>query len=256
MTMLAKNEATVERVREAHQNAMDMMRESGFEVGNIVEVAVDPQLPFMGYTVPQGDGFRIVVSGMAVESGILEGLLVHEMSHVYRMQTNHPSHNHRIIEEVVNGLAKQRLSKEYQRKIIGELVNNIQDLYADDISMKVFRESRFLPNGQLSAFLQSWVKDEPVKSTDPKKDRWVNAAIMANNARALAQMKRHRISDVGGRAQASNERLLPQLPVTASSQFPYFMNLMTNLNEDITEDGYRRLLKEYLGKFLELTERN
>ncbi|MGA8905699.1 MAG: hypothetical protein WB661_11910 [Candidatus Bathyarchaeia archaeon] len=46
------------------------------------------------------------------------------------------------------------------------------------------------------------------------------------------------------------------MPVTASSQFPYFMNLMTNLNEDITEDGYRRLLKEYLGKFLELTERN
>src|SRR5713226_7745912 len=83
-------------VRKARQIAIDMMRKAGFDIGNKVKVVVDPQLPFMGYTMPQGGNFTIVVSGGAVGSGLLEGLLVHEMSHVYRIQTNHPTHNGQI----------------------------------------------------------------------------------------------------------------------------------------------------------------
>lgn len=254
MGLVAMKETAVERVKQAHENAIGLMRKSGFEVDNIMEVAVDPQLPFMGYTTPQGGGFRIVVSGMAVESGMLEGLLVHEMSHVYRMQTNHPSHNQRIIEEVVNGLGERALSRDYQRKIIRELVNNIQDLYADDIAMKVFREGRFVSQEQLSSFLQDWVKDEPVKSNDQRKDGWVNVGIMVNNARALGQMRRHRIADTGGKAMASNERFLNRMSPAASNQFPHFMNLMANLKEGITEDDYRKLLTDYLNEFIEIVE--
>lgn len=253
---MATNETTVELVKQAHENAMSSMMKSGFKVGNVLEVVVNPELPFMGYTTSQGRGFRIVVSGMAVESGMLEGLLVHEMSHVYRMQTNHPSHNQQIIEEVIDGLAGRAVLGDYQQKIIHELVNNIQDLYADDIAMKIFRESHLLPEEQLSNFLQGWVKDEPMRSNDPRKDRWMNAAMMVNNARAIAQMKRHKITDLGGKALASNERLLAQLPKNASSQFQYFTNLMVNLKESITEEEYRRLLTEYLKKFLEITEGN
>jgi hypothetical protein len=254
MGLVAIKETAVERVKQAHENAIRMMRKSGFEVDNIMEVAVDPQLPFMGYTTPQGGGFRIVVSGMAVESGMLEGLLVHEMSHVYRMQTNHPSHNQRIIEEAVNGLGERALSRDYQRKIIRELVNNIQDLYADDIAMKVFREGRFVSQEQLTSFLQDWVKNEPVKSNDQRKDRWVNVGIMVNNARALGQMRRHRITDTGGKAKASNEKLLNRMPPAASNQFPHFMNLMANLKEGITEADYRQLLTDYLNEFIEIAE--
>ena len=254
--MLATNETTVEIVKQAHENAVSSMMRSGFEVDNILEIVVNPQLPFMGYTTPQGRGFRIMVSGMAVESGMLEGLLVHEMSHVYRMQTKHPSHNQHIIEEAINGLGGRTILKDYQQKIIHELVNNIQDLYADDIAMKIFRESHLLPEDQLSNFLQGWVKDEPMKSNDPRKNKWINAAIMVNNARAIAQMNRHEIVDLGGKALTSNERLLAQLPKKASSQFEYFTNLMVNLNESITEEEYRRLLTDYLKKFLEITEEN
>jgi hypothetical protein len=252
--MLGTNETNVELVKQAHENAMSSMMRSGFEVGNILEVVVNPQLPFMGYTTPQGRGFRIVVSGMAVESGMLEGLLVHEMSHVYRMQTEHASHNQHIIEEAINGLGGGAILEDYQQKIIHELVNNVQDLYADDIAMKIFRDGHLLPEEQLSNFLQGWVKDEPIKSNDPSKDRWINAAIMLNNARAIAQMKRHKIADLGGKALASNERLLAQLPKNASSQFQYFTNLMVNLKENITQEEYRMLLTDYLEKFLEITE--
>jgi len=51
-----------------------------------------------------------------------------------------------------------------------ELVNHIEDLYADDIAIKVIRESGFLRDDQLSAFLQEWVKDEPVESNDARRE--------------------------------------------------------------------------------------
>ncbi len=230
------------------------MRNAGFEIRDTVHVAVDPQLPFMGYTFPDGGDFRIVVSGMALESGLVEGLLIHEMSHVYRMQANHPSHDGRIIDEVVSGLGKRALPEEYQRKIVHDLVNHIQDLYADDIAVRVLKGSELFPMDQLVAFLQDWVKDEPVESDDARRDRWANAAIMAENARAIAQLARHGIEDSGGRAAAMNERFLARIFPAMSGQFEYFRNLMTNLKEDITEKDYRRLLTRYLKRFVEVAE--
>src|SRR5437667_8394418 len=90
---LGKGEDVEETVREARQTAIEMMRKAGYDIGTKVKVVVDPKLPFMGYTMPQGGNCTIVVSGGAVGSALLEGLVVHEMSQVYRIQTNHPFHN-------------------------------------------------------------------------------------------------------------------------------------------------------------------
>src|SRR5207249_2019906 len=78
--------------------------------------------------------------------------------------------------------------RDYQQKIVHDLLNDIQDLYADDISFKVLRNSPIMASDQMTRFLQDWVKDEPAKTRDPAMDGWVNASIMAHNARALAQM--------------------------------------------------------------------
>ena len=252
MMMQENSEATRERVREANKIAIAMMRKAGFEIGEGVQVVVDPQLPFMGYTIPQGSGFRIVVSGMAVDSGMLEALLVHEMSHVYRMRTHHPSHDGRIIQEVVSGLGKRGLSQDYHQKILSGLVNDIQDLYADDIATKVIKKGGFLRRDQLTVFLQDWVKDEPVESNDAEMDRWVNSSIMVHNARAIGQMARHEIEDTGDKAATSNKRYLSRISPILSSQFEYFKGLMANLKENITEEEYRRLLTDYLNRFLEI----
>src|SRR4029077_6463034 len=101
-----------ETVRKARQTAFEMMRKAGFDIGTKVKVVVDPNLPFMGYTMPQGGSFTIVVSGGAVGSGLLEGLLVHEMSHVYRIQTNHPSHNGEVLEEAIDNLGKKSVLRD------------------------------------------------------------------------------------------------------------------------------------------------
>src|SRR5207245_8840952 len=155
------------------------------------DVRVDPQRPFIGYTMPQGRGYRIVVSGGSVGSGMLEGLLVHEMSHIYRMENNHSSHDAEIIEEAIDKIGRQYLSDDYQQKIVHDLLNDIQDLYADDVSMNVLKKNPILEQGQMSSVLQDWVRDEPVESGEQKKDRWMNESIMTANARAIAQRRAH-----------------------------------------------------------------
>jgi hypothetical protein len=250
------NSANSEFVKKAFSNASRMMKESGFGLKSDVKIAVDPQLPFMGYSMPLGRGYRIVVSGGSVGSGMLEGLIVHEMSHIYRMENNHPSHDAEVIEGAIDKVGKQYLSHDYQQKIVHDLLNDIQDLYADDISMKVIKKGQILEPGQVNSFLQDWVKDETVESGDPRRDRWVNASIMVHNARAVGQMTRHGIEDTGGKAAESNKRFLSQMPSTVAGEFPYFRDLMVNLKENMTRDQYRKLLADYLNRFLEVAEKN
>jgi len=206
--------------------------------------------------MPLGKGYRIVVSGGSVGSGMLEGLIVHEMSHIYRMENNHVSHDAEIIEEAIGKAGKENLSHDYQQKIIHDLMNDIQDLYADDISMKVLKKNQILDSAQISSFLQDWVKDEPVESGDPKRDHWVDASIMVHNARALGQMTRHGIKDTDGKAADLNKRFLSRMPPAASSQFPYFQDIMINLKENMPSETYRKLLADYLNRFLEVAEKN
>jgi len=245
-----------EFVKKAFLNASRMMKESGFGLKSDVKIAIDPKLPFMGYSMPLGRGYRVVVSGGSVGSGMLEGLIVHEMSHIYRMENNHVSHDAEVIQQAIERIDARRLSDDYQQKIVHDLLNDIQDLYADDISMKVLKKNQILESDQISSFLQDWVKDEPIESGDPKRDRWVNASIMVHNARALGQMTRHGIKDTGGKAADSNKRFLSRMPPAASSQFPYFQDLMINLKENVTRDQYRKLLADYLNSFLEVAEKN
>jgi len=253
---LGNSEDVEESVRKARQTALEMMKKAGFDIGSKVKVVVDPKLPFMGYTMPQGGNFTIVVSGGAVGSGLLEGLLIHEMSHVYRIQTNHPSHNGQILEDAIDNLGKKTVLRDYQQKIVYDLLNDIQDLYADDISFKVLRSSPIMESDQMTRFLQDWVKDEPVKSRDGVMDSWINASIMTHNARAIAQMARHRVEDIGSRAEQANKRFLSQVSPRVAGRFEYFRNLLRNLREDMTAAEYRVLLADYLRQFLEIAEKN
>ncbi len=248
--------ANSELVRKAFLNASRMMKESGFGLKSDVKIVIDPKLPFMGYSMPLGRGYRIVVSGGSVGSGMLEGLIVHEMSHIYRMENNHVSHDAEVVQQAIEKIDTKRLSDDYRQKIVHDLLNDIQDLYADDISMKVLRKNQILDSAQISSFLQDWVKDEPIESGDSKRDRWVNASVMVHNARALGQMARHGIKDTNGKAADSNKRFLSRMPPAASSQFPYFQDLMINLKENTTRDQYRKLLTDYLNRFLEVAEKN
>lgn len=251
-TARKKDEKIDGLVQKAFNNAKRVMTEADYKIPDSVKISVDPQLPFMGYTMPTQTGFNIVVSGGALGSGMLEGLIMHEMGHIYRMTSHHPSHDAEILEEVIGRLGKHR---DYQQKIIHDLLNDIQDLYADDLLIKVLRKSPVISMEQLTEFLQSWVKDTPAKSKDPVMDRWVNASTMAHNARAIAQMKRQGIEDVGGQAAKANHAFLDRVSPEIARESSYFRNTLINLREDMTANDYRRLLAAYLDRFAHIAEK-
>ncbi len=241
-------------VGEAFRKAKDMMGKAGYPIGDNVRVVVDSNLGFMGYTFPKNGKFTIVVSGAAVESGMLEGLLVHEMGHVYRMRTNHPSHSDKAISYAMGLFQGRTLDRDYQQKILHDVVNHVEDLYADDISFKVFQKNNLFPPDVASHFFQGWMAPNPVVSGDARKDRCVNASLMLRNSFALSNMARHGIPDFGNKAKRANEQFLSGLPPGAAGLFQYFYVVMMELRENVTEREFKGLLGDYLEKFVRLAE--
>jgi len=242
-------------VNDSFQRALRMMEEAGYGIGENVSVVVDPNLSFMGYTFPGEGGFNIVVSGAAVDSGMPQGLLIHEMSHIYRMKSKHPSHDAEIINAAIGRLMNRGYDRDYQQKILHDIVNSLEDLYADDVAFKVFGKARIFPVKTAGRFFLSWLTPEPEVSGNAGRDGWVNAALMLRNSFALSNMARHGVPDNGNRAAELNRRFLSQLPAGGTEAFEYFHRVMMGLREDVTGSEFGRLLNEYLSRFVEEAER-
>jgi hypothetical protein len=239
-------------VEKATRDALKIMKDAGFEISDDVKVVVDPKLPFMGYSTKRGGGDVVVVSGEAAGSGVIEGLLVHEMSHVYRTNTNHPSHNHELLNRVGHFIInKSSLTRKYQIAIIQQAVNHIQDVYADDVAFRVFSQSGKFPVDQAFKFFLNWIKDKPLDSKNAK-TVWTNIGIMLDNCFAVSNMIRHDVPDVDGQAQNKVQEFLFQIDERMKEEFAYFKNFMVNLKEDITEKKFEENLTDYLMRITKL----
>jgi hypothetical protein len=239
-------------VEKATRNALKMMKDAGFEISNKVKVVVDPKLPFMGYSAKRNGGGIIVISGMALKSGVLEGLLVHEMSHIYRISTNHPSHDHELLDRVGRLIIdKNHLTRTYQIKIIQQAVNNIQDLYADDLAFRVFSQSEAFPPDRALSFFIDWINDK-LAGSKRERDVWLNIGIMLDNCFALSDMIRHNVPDINNQAENKAEKFLTQTNERMKEEFTYFKDFMVNLRENITEKEFEEELTDYLMKIIGL----
>jgi hypothetical protein len=253
---LEKKTDANQRVGAELKDVLEMMKSAGFPIDQEVKVTVDENLPFMGYTSREWQTHSIVVSGFAAQSGImLRGLLAHELSHVYRNITKHPSHNEQIIAHLAGSFINlYNLHADFQREILHQVINHIQDLYADDISMQVLitGESRLLDSKVLEGFFVEWVKDEPAQTSDARKNRWVNAAIMLNNSFAVSNMQRHGIGDHDQKAKLKNVAFLNRIRPEAAENFSYFNDFMVGLREEVTDAEFKDQMEDYLARFFEL----
>jgi len=245
-----------EIIESATRHALKMMHDAGFGVSDKLKVIVDPELPFMGYSTKRSGGHVIVVSGMAVKSGPLEGLLIHEMCHIYRTDQNHPSHNSQLLDRVGHALIhKYQLTEDYQIKTVQEAVNHIQDLYADDIAFRVFEKSGAFTQDRAFEFFLDWINDETIKPRSVR-DKWFNTGIMLNNCFALSNLERHNIRDVDNQAESKVQKFLSQTNNTVKKEFLYFKNFMINLKENPTEKQFKEDLTEYLARIVELIKQD
>ena len=243
-------------VEEALRNVLNRMEEAGFNINQEVKVAVDEKLPFMGYTSRRWQTHVIVVSGFALKSPMLEGLLTHELSHVYRNITNHPSHSEPLIADLMRlFIDDHKLDKKYEQGILHQAINHIQDLYADDLSIKVLTAHPTTPPGlqQLGEFFLGWIKEDPSRSAAHRRDQWTNASALLNNCFAISNMERHGITESQiEKAKASNNQFLKQIKPNGGTWFEYFNKFMVDLKEEVSEAEFREQMIEYLRNFLNL----
>src|SRR5258706_14076011 len=99
-------------------HALGLMEDSGFPITEEIEIGVDEKLHIMGYTTEENGKPEIVVARWALQSDMLTGLLIHELSHIYRNETNHPSHNFDIHNKTIAMVLGNRKLQRYQEEII------------------------------------------------------------------------------------------------------------------------------------------
>ncbi len=242
-------------LNEKADNALTMMNNAGFIMKASVRFVVDEKLPFMGYTMHQGQQHLIVVAGKALSSGMIEGLLVHELSHVYRTEANHPSHNRILLNDVAALItAKFKIHARYQVKILQEIVNHVQDLYADDISFQVFAKNqrRLGSLDQIGEFFLNWIRTEPAQSRNRKMKAWLDLSVMLNNAFVISNLERHQIRHLEQEAMSANQVFLSKIDSHLSQSSAYFRTFMANLKEDISEHDFKQQLSECMTRFIQL----
>lgn len=248
---MAKNQSEIEP---AAKRALMMMRDSGYEIRGNVEIKVDRDLPFMGYSTQQQGGNVIVVAGRAVETGMIEGLLIHELCHIYRTEQKHPSHNSKLLDRVGLHLIHEcQLTEDYQIQLIQQAVNHIQDLYADDLSFKVFQKNSVFGGEQAFEFFLDWISDAPTDSKSSKA-RWLDVQTMLNNSFAISNLTRHNIPDIDSQAENKTQAFLSRTDATMQREFPWFRTFMTTLKEDLSEDQFETDLVEYLIRAVKLAK--
>jgi hypothetical protein len=241
-------------VESATSKALKMMRDSGLGISGKVKVAVDPNLPFMGYSTQRAGGNVIVVAGKAVESGLIEGLLIHEMCHIYRTEAGHPSHDHQLLNRVgTHVIHENGLDKDYQIKVIQQAVNNIQDLYADDLAFQVFKKEGVFTAEQAHSFFLEWINDTPLEERSSRY-RWQNIGTMLDNCFAISNLARHKIPDIDNRAENAVQRFLSKVNERMRNKFVYFRNFMTSLREDVTREQFEKALAGYLTRTIQIAK--
>lgn len=241
----------MDTVANLKDQALQIMKSGGFPITQEISITVDETLSFMGYTTEKKGKPNIVISGWSLTSGKVMGLLVHELSHVYRIQTNHPSHNGRLHNAVLAKLFGNKQLSAYQEEIIRAAINNIQDVYADDISFAVyFSETE---KQDMNEFFRGWIH-EPIRQPHTPKDQWTNAGNLLNAAFSQANLQRHHVADTDQKVEKAITQFLAKNDKKLVNKYAYFKEMLVHFPEEITDRDFETALHGYLSTFLGLTK--
>jgi hypothetical protein len=241
-----KDTAQLAKLESLKEEAMLLMEKAGYPLENTIAVELNPDLPYMGYTTERIGMSVIVVAGFALQNNMALNLLIHEMSHVYRRHTAHPSHNPQLLTATTTWVIHGKVVESYQEKIIESILNNIQDVYADDISFKIFEKHE-----RLNEFFMSWIHD-PITSKTAE-SRWINAERLVSSAFAQANLERHTIPDTGGKVEKAIDAFLAKCDKKLAEKYLFFKEFMVRMPEKVTEKEFEKMLTLYLSEFLKLT---
>ena len=246
--------AATEATRSAGQRVLAAMSEMGYPVDAKVEFRFDPNLPIMGYSRPLPKGYRVVAGKGALQGQLLATLLAHELSHVQRMASGHPSHSQAAIRAAYDGLSLEGPQEPYHDEILHDAINNVEDLYADGIAFDVMRRMGAIPPDGVGGFFLAWMKAAPDPGQDGREDGWRAAHAMLGNARALAQIKSHGARAQVQQAKRINAQLLEAVPVPVAKAQPWCQSFFDDLPDEVTEKDFAHDLARYVRRFVAVAE--
>ncbi len=189
------------------------------------------------------DRHELVISRKAATSAMARELALHELSHMARYESDHPSHTQSTEEALFLALAGQSVE---QRKLTHcyQIANHMKDIYADDITLSVGPSEKFVGffESQLAAALADRPREYPGawgengRLSSPGTDAEITAV---NAAFALAMVERHELAD-------SDHRLYELARIAAddapSVDLDEFKHRFATLAEHPTESEYRKSL--------------
>jgi len=223
--------------------ALALMMTAGYPILDEVLFEVDDELPIMGYTTDRFGKTVIVVSGWSLKTGMALGLIIHELSHVYRTQTFHPSHNFALQNRVIRKTFKEKTLPPTLEDSVHNVINNIQDLYADDIAFEAYIKKSF--HDDLNKFFLGWVRP-PTGNITTDAENLISAAF------AKANLERHEVEDTGKIIDKAVNKFLSNIEEKQAEKFGYFEDVMVNLPENVSDDEFDRLLTNYMTEFKKL----
>ena len=248
------------RVEQSARNAMRMMKEAGCEIrDDPLWLALDPRLQSAARTYAAEGGSVVLVKPQYVDTkwfGGLDNILVHEMSHIYRRETNQPSENLEIIKdfEARDETVRNYPKRSYQRKTLVRSLFNLSEVLTDDLARLVLERAKVAWVEPTGESMQTLVRSKPAWALRTKRRRWKNTMIIATNAIFTAEMERNKIPDTGDKAKKANQKLLSALPEEAARSYDYFHQLALSLKENVSEVEFKTVMGSYLAAFIEFAE--
>ncbi len=113
--------------------AIKNMKNAGYELHNKISIEIDSELQFMGYAKIDSNNSSIVIADWALDSDMLNGLILHELAHIYFTEINSPSHQSEIINEVMSHVVEQEGLNNLETNSLNEGFNHLQNMIVDDI---------------------------------------------------------------------------------------------------------------------------
>lgn len=240
----------MDKLQERSELALELMAEFGYPIEEEVLFEVDEKLPFMGYTTERDGKTLIVVAGWSLATDMSMGLIIHELSHVYRIQSFHPSHNSSLHSQVLHDFFHDTPIPQYQHEILHTIINHLQDLYADDISFEVYITKT---NENINEFFLGWIHT-PLTGAETLEDKWKNAQLLLSAAFAQANLERHHVVDTGHKLEQAIANFLSKLDKKYVIKYEFFKTMMVHFPEKVTDEEFKKYLTKYIAEFLKLTE--
>ena len=223
--------------------ALGRMKQRGYEVRSKVTLNVEPGLAIMGYARKEGEVHRIMISEWALDSEMLGGLVLHELSHVYFTERGASSHNSTALEEVLEELKERDGLRAKETEFLIDAFNHLQNVLVDDVVFAVMEEKE---REQTKKFFTEWVTDRP--SGDPVTD----AALLSRNAFAVASLKRRNLFEEDSEMYYRNQALLSALGPVSEEEFKWMEGFLECAEADWNREKFREELENYFDRIVSL----